>query len=73
MSFFSDFICFAENQKSKSTDQYMLHSYGQIKACMTSKQYTFENNVTFHFDRKTVLQYEKKTLYLRVQKKKGSN
>ena len=49
MSFFSDFICFAENQKSKSTDQYMLHSSGQIKACMTSKQYTFENNVTLIF------------------------
>ena len=47
--FLSDFICFAENQKSKSTDQYMLHSSGQIKACMTSKQYTFENNVTLIF------------------------
>ena len=52
----------------------MLHSSEQIKAFMTSKQYTFENNVTFHFDRKTVLQlYEKKSMYLRVQKKKGSN
>ena len=49
MSFFSDFICFAENQKSKSSDQGMLHSSGQIKACMTSKQYTFENNVYINF------------------------
>ena len=49
MSFFSDFICFAENQKSKSSDQYMLHSSGQIKACMTSRQYTFENNVYINF------------------------
>ena len=28
----------------------MFHSCGQVKACMTSKQYTFENKVTFHFD-----------------------
>ena len=62
--------CFAENQKSKSTDQYMLHSSGQIKACMTSKQYTFENNVTFHFDRKTVLQYEKKPCICVFRRKK---
>ena len=68
--FLSDFICFAENQKSKSTDQYMLHSSGQIKACMTSKQYTFENNVTFHFDRKTVLQYEKKPCICVFRRKK---
>ena len=38
----------------------MFHSSGQIKAFMTSKHNTFENNVMFHFDRKTVLQYEKK-------------
>ena len=41
--------CFAENQKSRSTDKYMSHSSGQIKACMTSKQYTFENNVYINF------------------------
>ena len=48
----------------------MLHSSGQIKACMTSKQYTFENNVTFHFDRKTVLQYEKKPCICVFRRKK---
>ena len=62
--FLSDFICFAENQKSKSTDQ------GQIKASITSKQYTFENNVTFNFDRKTGLQYEKKTCICAFRGKK---
>ena len=52
----------------------MFHSSGQIKAFMTSKHNTFENNVMFHFDRKTVLQYEKKKkVYLHVQKEKGSN
>ena len=40
--------------------KFMFHSSGQIKAFMTSKHNTFENNVMFHFDRKTVLQYEKK-------------
>ena len=49
----------------------MLHSSGQIKACMTSpKQYTFENNVTFHFDRKTVLQYKKKPCICMFRRKK---
>ena len=53
--------------------KFMFHSSGQIKAFMTSKHNTFENNVMFHFDRKTVLQYEKKKVYLPVQKEKGSN
>ena len=53
--------------------KFMFHSSGQIKAFMTSKHNTFENNVMFHFDRKTVLQYEKKKVYLHVQKEKGSN
>ena len=40
--------------------KFMFHASEQIKAFMTSKHNTFENNVMFHFDRKTVLQYEKK-------------
>ena len=48
----------------------MLHSSGQIKACMTSKQYAFENNVTFHFDRKTVLQYEKNPVFACSEEKR---
>ena len=46
----------------------MLHSSGQIKACMPSKQCSFENNVTFHSDKKTT-QHEK-NLYLCVFGKK---
>ena len=64
---FERFHLFCRKSKIK---KYMLHSLGQIKACMTSKQYTFENNVTYHFDRKTVLPYEKTTCICVFRRKK---
>ena len=84
-SLLSNFICFVACElEPKNPDaltdyfvllkikNHMLHSSGQIKACMTSKQCTFENNITFYSDKKTT-QHKKKTCTCVFSEEKGSN
>ena len=61
-------ICFAENQKEHVTFIWA------NKASMTSKQYTFENNVTFHYIVAETLFYNtKKNPVFACSEEKGSN